>query len=113
MKVPPDDSPKLVDPRSFSRSTWIRCGECHGTGLGETSLGIRTQFACMHCNAVGWHTPEGHRLDEANALLMLRVAANQAVKKMRASSKSIEKAGGALGDVGAADYYVKGRYNGD
>lgn len=109
----PEENPKPVDPKSFSRSTWTRCGECHGTGLGETSLGIRTQFACMHCNAVGWHTPEGYRLDEANALLMLRVAANQAAAKMRSFNMAAKKAGGESSGAGAAEYYVKGRYNGD
>ena len=109
----PEENPKPVDPRSFSRSTWSKCGECSGSGLGETSLGIRTQFACMYCNAVGWHTPEGYRLDEANALLMLRVAANQSTKKLRAFSNAAEKAGGEISEKGPSAYYKKGRYNGD
>mgnify|MGYP000105367860 CR=1 FL=1 len=114
----PEENPKPVDPKSFSRSTWSKCGECRGTGLGETSLGIRTQYACMHCNAVGWHTPEGHRLDEANALLMLRVAANNAAKKMRAFNDAVKRAcdkeaGGVSNDRGPSDHYVQGRYNGD
>jgi hypothetical protein len=44
---------------------------------------------------------------------MLRVAANQAVMKMRASSDSIKEAGGESVQTGPAEYYVQGRYNGD
>lgn len=114
----PKENPKPVDPRSFSRSTWTKCGECNGSGLSKTTLGIRTEYACMHCNAVGWHTPEGYRLDEASALLMLRVAANNAARKMRAFNKAVKKtggeeAGGVSNDRGPSDYYVQGRYNGD
>lgn len=109
----PKENPKPVNPRSFSRSTWSRCGECNGSGLCKTSFGIRTEYACFHCNAVGWHTPEGHKLDEANALLMLRVAANQAAKKMRAFNYAAKKAGGGSSDMGPSAYYVTGRYNGD
>jgi hypothetical protein len=79
---------------------------------------MRTEFACLYCNAVGWHTPEGYRLDEASALLMLRVAANQTAWKMRTFNVAVKKAGGEeANDVsnnkGPADYYVQGRYNGD
>jgi hypothetical protein len=108
----PNENPKPVNPRSFSRSTWSKCGECNGSGLCKTSFGIRTEYACFHCNAVGWHTPEGYRLDEANALLMLRVAANQAASKVRGFGGNKE-AGGDSNDMGPTAYYVKGRYNGD
>jgi hypothetical protein len=108
----PKENPKPVNPRSFSRSTWSKCGECNGSGLCKTSFGIPTEYACLHCNAVGWHTPEGYRLDEANALLMLRVAANQAAKAMRAFGGS-KKAGGESNDSGPSAYYVQGKYNGD
>lgn len=67
----------------------------------------------MHCNAVGWLTPEGYRLDEANALLILRVATNNAAQKMRAFNNAAKKDGGEAANTGPADYYVKGRYNGD
>jgi hypothetical protein len=108
----PKENPKPVNPRSFSRSTWSKCGECHGSGLCKTSFGIRTEYACFHCNAVGWHTQEGYRLDEANALLMLRVAANQSAKKVRGFTGNKE-AGGESSGMGPANYYVQGRYNGD
>lgn len=109
----PKENPKPVDPKSFSRRTWSKCGECNGSGIGKTSLGIRTEYACMHCNAVGWHTPEGYRLTEANALLMLRVAANQAAKKMRLFNYGVKKAGGEVNHRTPADDYRKGKYNGD
>tara|TARA_B110000196_G_scaffold34593_1_gene26089 strand:- start:1424 stop:1762 length:339 start_codon:yes stop_codon:yes gene_type:complete len=108
----PKENPKPVDPRSFSRRTWSKCSECNGSGLSKTSFGIRTEYACFHCNAVGWHTPEGYRLDEANALLMLRVAANQAAKKLRGFTGNKE-AGGDSSELGPSEYYVPGRYNGD
>lgn len=108
----PEEIPKYVDPRSFSRSTWIKCTVCDGSGLCKTSFGIRTEYACLHCNAVGWLTPSGHRLDEGNALLLLRVFANDAAKVVRSLSHRKE-AGGDTREVGPTDYYVQGRYNGD
>tara|TARA_B110000196_G_scaffold306579_1_gene305329 strand:- start:1066 stop:1404 length:339 start_codon:yes stop_codon:yes gene_type:complete len=108
----PEENPKPVDPRSFSRSTWSKCSECNGSGLRKTSFGIRTEYACMHCNAVGWITPEGYRLDEGNALLLLRVFANDAVRAARSLS-ALKEAGADSKDIGPADYYVQGRYNGD
>lgn len=108
----PDETPKPVDPRSFSRSTWIKCTECHGSGLKKTNFGIRTEYACMHCNAVGWLTPAGYRLDEGNALLLLRVFANDAVRLVRSLSARKE-AGGEAKESGPSAYYVPGRYNGD
>ena len=44
---------------------------------------------------------------------MLRVAANQAAKKMRAFNYAAKKAGGGSSDMGPSAYYVTGRYNGD
>ena len=108
----PEENPKPVDPRSFSRSTWIKCTECKGSGLRKTSFGIRTEYACLHCNAVGWLTPEGCRLDEGNALLLLRVFADDAVRLVRSSSARKE-AGGKAKERGPDAYYVQGRYNGD
>jgi hypothetical protein len=43
---------------------------------------------------------------------MLRVAANQAAKKVRGFTGNKEAAGETTA-MGPADYYVKGRYNGD
>lgn len=108
----PKENPKPVNPRSFSRSTWSKCGECNGSGLCKTSFGIRTEYACFHCNAFGWHTPEGYRLTEANALLLLRVFANDAIRLVR-SLTARKKAGGESRGVGPSEYYVQGRYNGD
>ena len=108
----PDENPKPVDPRSFSRTTWSKCSECNGSGLSKTSFGIRTEYACLHCNAVGWLTPEGYRLDEGNALLLLRVFADDAVRLVR-SITARKNAGGESREVGPSEYYVTGRYNGD
>lgn len=112
MQEVPPESPKPVNPKSFSRSTWLLCTECNGSGLCETNFGIRTEYACLHCNAVGWLTPEGYRLSEGNALLLLRVFANSTSRAVRSLSARKE-AGGDSKEIGPSEYYVPGRYNGD
>lgn len=49
---------------------------------------------------------------------MLKIAANQVIKKVRALNDAVklasgEEAGGGSNDGGPAGYYVQGRYNGD
>jgi len=71
LPLPPEHD-KPVPLKFFSRDTWSRCPVCIGSGICVTQFGTSTEYACQHCNGVGWLTPEGHRLREADAILFLR-----------------------------------------
>ena len=74
----------------FDVSTWGRCRQCSGTGLGNKLFHHSDDHACVGCNGVGWLPPDGEMLSEAEALVFLRLALNRknfAVRSLRRDAR--------------------------